>query len=77
VIQKLALVRDGTVHCGKEEVQWNDFKDAISLLAFGTTAFLMTAINIWQNGHYLRNVAHVGAAWRGAGAGGSLEAEGA
>jgi hypothetical protein len=31
VIQELALARDATVHCGKAEVHWNDFKDAISL----------------------------------------------
>lgn len=31
VIQELALARDATVHCGKAEVHWNDFKDAIGL----------------------------------------------
>jgi hypothetical protein len=31
VIQELALARDATVHCGKEEVNWSDFKDAIGL----------------------------------------------
>jgi hypothetical protein len=31
VIQELALAKDATVHCGKEEVHWNDFKDAIGL----------------------------------------------
>jgi hypothetical protein len=31
VIQELALAKEATVHCGKEEIHWNDFKDAISL----------------------------------------------
>jgi len=31
VIQELALARDATVHCGNQEVHWNDFKDAVSL----------------------------------------------
>jgi hypothetical protein len=31
VIQELALAKDATVHCGKAEVHWNDFRDAISL----------------------------------------------
>jgi hypothetical protein len=31
VIQELALAKDATVHCGKAEVHWNDFKDAIGL----------------------------------------------
>ncbi|KAI7248279.1 hypothetical protein KC343_g2816 [Hortaea werneckii] len=33
VIQELALARDATVHCGKKEQNWINFRDAISLLS--------------------------------------------
>lgn len=31
VIQELALANEATVHCGKQEVHWDDFKDAIGI----------------------------------------------
>jgi hypothetical protein len=32
-IQEVALAREATVHCGKAEINWSDFKDAIGLMA--------------------------------------------
>jgi hypothetical protein len=54
VIQELALARDATVHCGKMEIHWNDFKAAISLfvLNFDTIRELFRRSKDFSQNYY-------------------------
>jgi hypothetical protein len=54
VIQELALARDATVHCGKEEINWNDFRDAISLFVmhFDTIRELFKRSTTFAHNYY-------------------------